>query len=787
MKHSEASLGARHAPSNWEYANQTAREGATGLVAADVGKFARQLDDNSTWMLTNHSPVTWTGVGGGAPAAHASTHKGDGSDPVDNATTSVSGLMSSSDKTKLDGVEDGADVTDATNVSAAGAVMKSLYDLNTILAADADNNPQPLTVNPSTFVGRKASGPIAAMSPGEARTILNVADGADVTGSNAPQAHASSHHDGGSDELVVEALATAGAVGTVPRAQSDGSLAMEALGSLVQMFQGNDTAGGMTVDATERHIDWNNETIKDTAFTHSTSTNPDEITVNTAGWYNVEVEVNVVTTADTGAMRSNPMVKLQVDTGSGFADLAYETIEYVREDASINLGAGISISTFHEFSAGDKIRVAVYYEDSSTTVASTRANGSRIRMSYIDRTGAASGTVDNLKDVGDVSAAAPGPGAKLFFDTNDSTWKNEPLPVLAYGEVICEDWSPSWADLYAHGPILFANTSLAVTGLVGNATVATINGLTPTANDSYVVTNSGTITLGSVAVTAGAIVVFNGSIWVLVAPGVGGYVMNRIRAQLSTTTALISPYTDGVDDGKVMWFDGTSNTGIETTLDVTITLPATSGLPSQDGMIRRLYLGNLGGSGGHLHIDIASNGTFIDGLKSLDVIRNGEAIMLAAANGSLSQPWVRISGLEDHTQVRRAATWASTNFTTATALPFDTVDKSGNSDIAEWTVSPNPSRIDINYTGHYHFSGIANIDSTGGITWNLECYLRKNGTTEIPGTRIRTGNYGYEDQAIALSVFGIDLEDGDYVEWVFQQTDLTGDLWSATLSVMCRH
>lgn len=39
------------------------------------------------------------------------------------ATTSAEGLMSAADKTKLDGVEASADVTDATNVTAAGALM----------------------------------------------------------------------------------------------------------------------------------------------------------------------------------------------------------------------------------------------------------------------------------------------------------------------------------------------------------------------------------------------------------------------------------------------------------------------------------------------------------------------------------------------------------------------------------------------------------------------------------------------------------------------------------------
>ncbi len=42
-----------------------------------------------------------------------------------NATTSAAGLMSSTDKTKLDGIETGADVTDTANVTAAGALMDS--------------------------------------------------------------------------------------------------------------------------------------------------------------------------------------------------------------------------------------------------------------------------------------------------------------------------------------------------------------------------------------------------------------------------------------------------------------------------------------------------------------------------------------------------------------------------------------------------------------------------------------------------------------------------------------
>ncbi len=63
-----------------------------------------------------------------------------------------------------------------TNID--GAVIKNDFDANTILKADTDNTPIPLTVGEQTFVGRKTGGNIAALTPAEARVILNVQDGA---------------------------------------------------------------------------------------------------------------------------------------------------------------------------------------------------------------------------------------------------------------------------------------------------------------------------------------------------------------------------------------------------------------------------------------------------------------------------------------------------------------------------------------------------------------------------------------------------------------------------------
>lgn len=59
-----------------------------------------------------------------APTAHASTHT-NGTDDIQDATSGQKGLMTAAQATKLDGIEAAADVTDATNVAAAGALMTS--------------------------------------------------------------------------------------------------------------------------------------------------------------------------------------------------------------------------------------------------------------------------------------------------------------------------------------------------------------------------------------------------------------------------------------------------------------------------------------------------------------------------------------------------------------------------------------------------------------------------------------------------------------------------------------
>lgn len=84
--------------------------------------------------------------------------------------------------------KDDAGVETALDAFTAGAVMKALFDANTILAADADDTPQAVTVAAERIVGRAASGGITAL---DAAGVLGILSSALV-----PPLRASSWYDG---------------------------------------------------------------------------------------------------------------------------------------------------------------------------------------------------------------------------------------------------------------------------------------------------------------------------------------------------------------------------------------------------------------------------------------------------------------------------------------------------------------------------------------------------------------------------------------------------------------
>jgi hypothetical protein len=72
---------------------------------------------------------------------------------------SPSYILTSPERSKLGLIEAEADVTDATNVALAGAVMSSLYDANTVLLATSDNTPVAAALAANTWVGRLTGSP----------------------------------------------------------------------------------------------------------------------------------------------------------------------------------------------------------------------------------------------------------------------------------------------------------------------------------------------------------------------------------------------------------------------------------------------------------------------------------------------------------------------------------------------------------------------------------------------------------------------------------------------------
>lgn len=86
--HGAQGVGEIHIPYNWTYADATARTGATGFVSGDVGKFARQLDNNSIWMLISTTP-DWIDISSGSGNIFGSNFQQESSDGESSTTSST--------------------------------------------------------------------------------------------------------------------------------------------------------------------------------------------------------------------------------------------------------------------------------------------------------------------------------------------------------------------------------------------------------------------------------------------------------------------------------------------------------------------------------------------------------------------------------------------------------------------------------------------------------------------------------------------------------------------------
>lgn len=190
----------------------------------------------------------------------------------------------------------------------------------------------------------------------------------------------------------------------------------------------------------------------------------------------------------------------------------------------------------------------------------------------------ASGYVTQINDGTNVLTAAQGvakadkvvPAADANLAQLDGTTGNledSGVKINDSGSTTADVWTANKIQTEINNAIEGRSWKLPVEviNLIGNLTITGINGLSPSAGDAYVCTDAGTPTAGtSDAMVAGSLAEFDGTSWKEIVAGSGGFVASGVRAILSTTVALISPYTDATDDGKIVAFDGTSLTGADT-------------------------------------------------------------------------------------------------------------------------------------------------------------------------------------------------------------------------------
>lgn len=187
-----------------------------------------------------------------------------------------------------------------------------------------------------------------------------------------------------------------------------------------------------TLSGVYEAIDFNQQVRIDGTYSHSTSSDPSEITINEDGWY--ELSTHITTSATAGTARSASTAKVEIDFGSGWADIPGTTVHmYNREVFEGAATAGASI--WHNFSAGDKIRIVARRESGSNTIEvvanSTAVNLEKEQAASAGGGGAALPTCGN----GQIIEYSTGSGAWVC-GTDDTGGGGSSLPTCTDGQII---------------------------------------------------------------------------------------------------------------------------------------------------------------------------------------------------------------------------------------------------------------------------------------------------------------------------------------------------------------
>lgn len=149
------------------------------------------------------------------------------------------------------------------------------------------------------------------------------------------------------------------------------------------IFYAYDNTGGLTIDNTQQPIELTAQQFADSSFSHSTITNPSQVTINQTGTYRVLAQGCIQTVTGGGGQRGLPTLHIQRDTGGGFTNIPGAlSIGYVREPTQ-NTGENLNIELFQTLNAGDSIRMTISDQEPGEPDSETQAECSRLLIQQI--------------------------------------------------------------------------------------------------------------------------------------------------------------------------------------------------------------------------------------------------------------------------------------------------------------------------------------------------------------------------------------------------------------------
>lgn len=233
-------------------------------------------------------------------------------------------------------------------------------------------------------------------------------------------------------------------------------------------------------------------------------------------------------------------------------------------------------------------------------------------------------------------------------------------------------------------------------------------------------------------------------------------------------------YTYQPGDG-VLLVDTTSG-------EVVITLPAITAWP--DEAFRHVIPIVHAAGTNNLKVQLSGAEEFAWGNTYFNLGTALKGFDFGAIRNGASQKYGILRNITIKASASRDATWAASNFSSTTIVPWDAEDYNNQSELFTYT-SGASARYTVLTTGSYEVSYLVEIDSTGGSTWHATAQLYVDGVA-LTNTRVTTSNYGNEDGVLPLIPTYIDLTAGEYIDLRIIQGSLTGNLLHAVFNIKIR-